>query len=329
MSTRGVTEAGHLRRADLGGPVAYADFGGEGRPLVLVHGLGCSHLTWMAAARGLSAHGRVLALDLVGAGQTPRAGRAQGLASQRTLLHRFLTEVVREPAVLVGHSMGGLLALAQAAEAPRTVERLVLVAPAQPPLRGAPMDPAAVARFALHAVPGLGELALWAQGRRGGARGLVMELLALGTHDVSRVPADVVEAHVAEVAARMQARPFTHASGYLAGVRALVGALSRRRRVARWVDAVRAPTLLVHGRQDRLVPFGGSEALARRRADWSFLPVEDAGHAPMLEDGAGFARLLGAWLAAAPRPSLRTLPSFARPGLRPAAHPLRPAARAA
>ena len=49
---------------DLAGEtVHYADFGGEGPVIVLVHGLGGSHLNWLALAPLLARRGRVVALD--------------------------------------------------------------------------------------------------------------------------------------------------------------------------------------------------------------------------------------------------------------------------
>ena len=63
------------RTVDLDGPVHYADFGGTGRPVVLVHGLGGSYANWLAVGPRLAALGRVYALDLAGHGLTPSLGR--------------------------------------------------------------------------------------------------------------------------------------------------------------------------------------------------------------------------------------------------------------
>ena len=61
------------RTVDLGGPVHFADFGGSGPTMVLVHGLGGSHLNWLAVGPALAARARVLAPDLAGFGRTPLA----------------------------------------------------------------------------------------------------------------------------------------------------------------------------------------------------------------------------------------------------------------
>src|SRR5205823_3616951 len=137
---------------DLDGPVHYADFGGTGPTLVLVHGLGGSHVNWMAVAPALARDARVLAVDLAGFGRTPLGERSADVHANRILLDRFLEGVAAGPAVLVGNSMGGLVAMMEAALAPERVAGLVLVAPAQPRSAEARMDGRVAALF-LYALP--------------------------------------------------------------------------------------------------------------------------------------------------------------------------------
>src|SRR3954466_8517099 len=106
------------RTIDLGGPVHYLDFGGSGKPIVLVHGLGGSAVNWLSVGHALAAHGRVVAPDLAGHGRTRFKGRLAHVAKNRELLSRFLRAVAGEPAVLIGNSMGGYLSIAQAAAEP-------------------------------------------------------------------------------------------------------------------------------------------------------------------------------------------------------------------
>ncbi|WNG60539.1 FAD-dependent oxidoreductase [Archangium gephyra] len=279
-----------------GGPVHYADYGGSGPTLVMLHGLGGCHLNWLPAAPMLTKHARVLALDLIGFGRTPMAGRSVGVASQQRMLQHFLTEVVGGPAVLVGNSWGGLVALAHAAQAPETTAGLVLVSPAQPPPRGTRLDPVQAARLVLHTMPGVGEYILWRDGKRSGARGLFMELLTLGCADVRRVPQEVVEENTALIAERMERMPLGHSASYLRATRSMLLTLLGRNRFESWVRGVRVPTLLVHGRQDRLVPVASSEALATLRPDWSFEPMDDIGHVPQMEDAPRFVARMVRWL---------------------------------
>jgi pimeloyl-ACP methyl ester carboxylesterase len=278
------------------GPVHYADFGGEGPPILLVHGLGGSHLNWVTVAGPLTAHGRVLAVDLAGFGRTPLAGRRASVEANLALLDGFLRDVVREPAVLFGNSMGGLLSLMLAARAPGCVRGLVLVNPAQPLAPGAKPHPEVVRRFTIAALPGVGELALWWAARKYGPRAQVADLLRLCCVDASRVPRAAVEAHEVLAAERATSAPWRHAA-YLEASRTLLRFLARPGRFQELVARVRCPTLLVHGAHDRLVPLASSEALARTRPDWRFECFTELGHTPQLEDPEAFLARVEPWLS--------------------------------
>src|SRR5256712_10274317 len=128
------------RTIDLDGPVHYADFGGTGPTLVLVHGLGGSHVNWMAVAPALARDARVLAVDLAGFGRTPLGERSADVHAHRVLLDRFLEAVAAGPAVLIGNSMGGLVAMMEAALAPERGAGGLPVAPAPPPAARGPVD---------------------------------------------------------------------------------------------------------------------------------------------------------------------------------------------
>src|SRR5260370_3712019 len=106
------------RFADIDGPVHYADWGGDGPPMVLVHGLGGSHLNWMALAPLLRDRHRVLAPDLPGFGLSPPQGRSVTVEANARVLDRFIAEVAGRPAVVSGNSMSGLTALPQATDHP-------------------------------------------------------------------------------------------------------------------------------------------------------------------------------------------------------------------
>ena len=104
-------QPGTSRTIGLDGPVHYVDYGGdrEGPTLVLVHGLGGSHLNWDLLAPLLTPHARVLALDLPGFGRSEPGSRLASVQANVDVLERFLTEVAGGPAVLIGNSMGGMI----------------------------------------------------------------------------------------------------------------------------------------------------------------------------------------------------------------------------
>lgn len=287
-------EAMQHRTVDLDGPVHYADFGGDGRPIVLVHGLGGSHLNWLAVAPRLAAHGRVVALDLAGHGRTRSLGRTAMVADNRRLLGRFLDAVAGEPAVLVGNSMGGYLALAEAAEEPAKVASLVLVNAAVPRAPRAAFDPRALAFFAGLTLPFVGEALIRRRARRGPEQG-VRDTLALCCVDASRIPRDVYDAHVELARERATYVPAV-GRDFLEATRSLMGPLLSRRRFFAMVARIRSPALIIQGEQDRLVRVEAARALAAARPDWRLEVMEDVGHVPQLEAPARFLALVEPWL---------------------------------
>ncbi|HEY8740065.1 MAG TPA: alpha/beta fold hydrolase, partial [Candidatus Dormibacteraeota bacterium] len=118
---------------DLGSRMHYADFGGSGPVMVLVHGIASSHLNWMGIGTELAQRARVYAVDLPGYGFSPRASEPATVETSQTYLDRFIDAVSPQvPVVLFGHSMGGLVSLMEAAAHPHKVARLVLMSPAAP-----------------------------------------------------------------------------------------------------------------------------------------------------------------------------------------------------
>jgi pimeloyl-ACP methyl ester carboxylesterase len=284
------------RSIDLGGPVHYLDFGGNGPPIVLVHGLGGSALNWLSVGEPLSALGRVYAIDLAGHGRTRAIGRSSRVADNRLLLSRFLAEVARAPAALMGNSMGGYLSLAQAAAEPASVRALVLVAPAVPRPPGKTLDPRVFATFAALMMPLLAQQVLRRRARRG-PEAMVRDLMKLCTVDVSRIDPKVMEAHVALARERIA---YGKAAGadFIAAARSLVLVLAGRTKYLEMVRKVAAPTLLVAGERDRLVRLGAAKAVAESRPDWRFEVLDDIGHVPQLECPARFLGVVEPWLGA-------------------------------
>src|SRR5207247_358994 len=126
-----------------------------------------------------------------------------------------------------------------------------------------------------------------------GPEGLVRQALALVCADPSRVDPAVVEAHVRLTRERMQlgrqnTRAFVQASRSI-GLR-----MANPRFWAR-VAAVTAPTLVVHGSLDRLIPVSASRELVRRRPDWQLEVLDGVGHVPMMETPDLFRDALTSW----------------------------------
>jgi pimeloyl-ACP methyl ester carboxylesterase len=104
--------------------------GGDGSPLVLVHGLGGTIENWRALAPPLAARHRVVVPDLPGHGQSATLPEARDLdALAEAVLAQLDAEAV-SGAVWIGHSLGGVVALRAAALRPETASGLVLAASA-------------------------------------------------------------------------------------------------------------------------------------------------------------------------------------------------------
>jgi pimeloyl-ACP methyl ester carboxylesterase len=103
----------------------------DGETLVLLHGLGATSATWLAAGRLLAESGRpVLVPDLLGFGSSLRMGTCFRLADQADAIVRLLDHHGISTAHLVGHSWGCTVAGAVAQRTPERVSRLTLVTPA-------------------------------------------------------------------------------------------------------------------------------------------------------------------------------------------------------
>lgn len=296
MARRGTVEAEQMRSqtVDIDGPVHFADFGGRGGTIVLVHGLGGSHVNWLGVGKLLTRHGRVVAPDLAGFGRTPLAGRSAALRANRRLLNRFVSEVADGPVLLVGNSMGGLISMLQAARNPESVRGLVLVGPAQPLPRGRRVDPKVALTFALSMVPPVAVLYMrWRLGRLG-VEGLVRDMMRLVCAEPERLHPDLLDAQL-RMARERTAMPWAYPA-FLEASRSVAASILARRRFQEMIEKISAPSLLLHGTKDRLVPIAASRTTAKLRPDWEMVELDGIGHVPQMEDPELFVRTVTAWL---------------------------------
>jgi pimeloyl-ACP methyl ester carboxylesterase len=262
--------------------------------MVLVHGLGGSHVNWMRVGPLLAERARVVALDQAGFGRTPPAGRGTSVKANARLLDRFVAEVAGAPAILAGNSMGGMVAILEAVAHPGNVAGLILIDPALPLAPGVPRDRQVSLAFTAYMTPGVGEAFLRRRRRVLGAEGLVRETFQLCCVDPSRVPQDVIDAHVAMVRER-ERMPWADRA-VLTAARSLVPLVLRRRRYMELLRRVRVPTLLVQGMEDRLVQVAAAVLVARSRPDWTFRPLRGIGHVPHLEAPQETVRAIWEWV---------------------------------
>lgn len=120
-----------LRGTQRPAPTTYRAFG-RGPAVVLVHGLGSSDAHWLPTARILARRFRVTLVDLPGHGPSDMP-QDFSLEQVTVALDRALAEIGDEPVILVGHSLGGLVAASEALAHPERVRGLVLVETALSP----------------------------------------------------------------------------------------------------------------------------------------------------------------------------------------------------
>lgn len=109
--------------------IAYVDEG-QGPVLLFVHGLGSNLQAWYKNLDSLQLTHRCIALDLPGYGKSDEVSHPYSMHFFAATLHAFITELGLEEVTLVGHSMGGQIAMHTVLASTKNISRLVLVAPA-------------------------------------------------------------------------------------------------------------------------------------------------------------------------------------------------------
>lgn len=121
---------------------------GRGEPLVLIHGYGVSGHVWYRVLPYLARQHEVFIVDLPGYGRSKTSG-VWHLREMAPVLDQWLQKLQLPPVALIGHSMGGAIAIHLVAHAPERIDRLVLVNAAGIPLQ-APLP--VLATRSLHSI---------------------------------------------------------------------------------------------------------------------------------------------------------------------------------
>lgn len=271
---------------------------GSGFPVVLVPGWAASTFSYRLLIGPLAEQFRVIALDLPGFGFSERSPEHDySLTSLTATLRDLLRRLGVQRAVLVGHSMGGAVVERLAAEAPELVERLILIdaISAADPRREPRLAQSRLVAFFL--------------------QGLFALRPALLRRALRRVVADPAFVATAEL------------DGYLTPLR-LPGTAAVMRRMIEDVQRdqavdlgrIAAPTLVIQGEQDRLVPMRTAQQLAGAIPGSRLAIVPNAGHLVPEEQPEETVRQIVEFLAGLPAAPPSFVPSPAR-GQAPAARP--------
>lgn len=268
---------------DLGSKIHYADFGGTGQVMVLVHGIASSHLNWMGIGEDLARSYRVFAVDLPGYGLSPRAPEPATVETSQTYLDRFIDHLSPgAPVVLFGHSMGGLASMLETSAHPEKVSLLMLLAPAAPSPRFSAATLLSAPFLIATIAPARSVALLRRRGRRLDPDRVVRSTMARIIARGSEIPEEIMQAHVDLLALQRRDHDWTE-QALVESAGSLVRTLLRRRRFRRMVEKISVPTLLMHGTRDRLVQYRAGVLLHRIRPDWSWRPLAEVGHMAQME----------------------------------------------
>ncbi|MFI7603912.1 alpha/beta fold hydrolase [Micromonospora sp. NPDC049366] len=256
--------------------------GPTAEPALYVHGLGGSSQNWTDLA-GLLAHRlEGQAIDLPGFGRSEPGARYTVPAFAERVV-RWIEHSGRGPVHLFGNSLGGAISVHVAGLRPNLVRTLTLVSPALPfldfrrSLQGRMLPLLALPRAERLAARRLAQVA---------PEVMAQQVMEACVADLSRISAQRRQEALEEILVRYQAAHY--ASAYVRTFRGLVSSFLRSYlpgsgSLWRLARAVRAPTLVIGGRQDRLVDVRVAPQTARVIPDSRLLMLNGVGHVAQLE----------------------------------------------
>jgi len=274
-----------VHEANLHGHRAVYRTVGSGPNIVLIHGMINSSRHWEQVAQRLAGSYRVIAPDLIGHGEAATPRGDYSLGAHAAAIRDLLTTIGVERATIVGHSLGGGVAMQFFYQFPQRTERLALISSGglghdvSPLLRGAAL-PGSSALLRLATRPRLVGAIAGAGARlreRGNNTGVYLQAIAraLGPLQESgsrraflQTLRSVIDVQGQTVSARDRL--------YLLG---------------------EMPTLIVWGERDRTIPLQHGLEAQHSIPNCRFETLPRAAHFPNLEDPEGLARILGDWVA--------------------------------
>lgn len=225
------------------------EYGSGDECIVLIHGLSGSSRWWARNAPELADGYRVVIPDLVGFGRSARpALRLPGIPAAADLLADWMGTRGLGRAHVIGHSMGGQVAIHLASEHPERVKRLVLVDAAGIPRA---LTALALARLAAEASP------LWRWGDPRFLPVIARDALTAGPRTLLRSLMQIMKDDV---------RPL--------------------------LPRIEAPTLIIWGEYDSLVPLSHAGEMRKMIPDARIAVLRSASHNPMVDRPADFNRLV-------------------------------------
>jgi pimeloyl-ACP methyl ester carboxylesterase len=271
------------RLVEIGGVQTYVADAGDGPPVLLIHGYGDTADGWRRVVPGLLRDHRVVALDMPPFGRSEEPPKGKLLDFYSEFFPTFLDEFELDGATVIGHSLGGAVALRLAVENSDRVHRLGLVAPAglgsAPPWWWHALTARALWQGAL-AIPSPLTTPMV---RRGMKAFLALRLFA----DPNRLGSEI--RHLVDMHGTRQDLSRLLAAGH-ACVDSYTGRLLEES------ANLEIPLWMLWGRKDGFVPSDHARAFARIHPDAKVHVLDDCGHCPHIELPQRFNTLLRRWL---------------------------------
>ena len=267
-------------QAHLHGHEVIYRMAGSGPPVVLIHGMVNSSRHWHGVAERLADSYTVIAPDLIGHGDSATPRGDYSLGAHAAAIRDLLAAIGVRAATIVGHSLGGGVAMQFFWQFPERVDRLVLVSSGGLGPRVSPL-------LRLAAVPGASPaLALAARPRVVAAIGALAS--ALERRGSKR------SVHIDAVARALRPLQGDGARrAFLQTLRAVIDARGQRvSAVDRLYLLGPVPTMVVWGERDRTIPIEHGRRAHGAIPHSRFETLPNAAHFPHLEDPEGLAALL-------------------------------------
>jgi pimeloyl-ACP methyl ester carboxylesterase len=266
----------------VGSKVNYVEMG-EGPPLLLVHGLSGVWQNWLETIPHFARTHRVVALDLPGFGSSAMPSWEISIPAYGRFLRDFCERIGIGRCSLVGNSMGGFIATEVAITEPDRVDDLVLVSAAGITWARARREPAAmIGRVGRAAAPIATRFHMsWI--KRPGLRKDVFQGVFYDPNGLRR---EMLWENIV---------PALESPGYYDALTTLWGYDIRHR-----LEEIGVPTLIVWGRNDRVVPVPAAFSYQERIGENAELVIFDhCGHVPQIERPVRFNRVVEGFLSRA------------------------------
>ena len=264
--------------------------GGRGEPVVLLHGLADNAEAWGRILPPLASNYQVFAPDMLGCGSSAKPAIDYSLSTQATYLGHFMDAVGAERAIVVGHSLGGALALHLYMRYPERVTRLALIASGgmgrDLPLSlrlctlagsSAVIGALLGSRHTNHPAARVGHHVLgrlW-PATASAARAKHAALAAINAEEAL---ANAEEAGILDRLREPAAR-----AAFLATLRSVSDVRGQRGSALDTLAQIDAPVLLIHGERDATIPVTHGQTGVRRLKRGRLALLPNCGHCPQRE----------------------------------------------